>query len=52
LISSSIAHRGADGVLHYMSDRSLFVTFWTASAIMLVAFFLAFYYMRVRSNLA
>src|SRR6476619_6168566 len=44
LISSSIAHLGADGVPHYMSDRSLFVTFWTGAAIMMLAFFLAFYY--------
>jgi hypothetical protein len=44
LISSSIAHLGADGLLHYMSDRSLFVTFWTGAAIMLLAFLLAFYY--------
>ena len=44
LISSSIAHLGADGLPHYMSDHSLFVTFWTAAAIMLIAFFLAFYY--------
>src|SRR4026209_1670559 len=29
LISSSIAHLGADGVLHNMSDQSLRVTFWT-----------------------
>ena len=36
LISSSIAHLGADGLPHYMSDQSLFVTFWTAAAIMLV----------------
>ena len=43
LISSSIAHLGADGLPHYMSDQSLFVTFWTAAAIMLIAFFLAFY---------
>ena len=43
LISSSIAHLGADGLPHYMSDQSLFVTFWTAAAIMFVAFFLAFY---------
>ena len=43
LISSSIAHLGADGLPHYMSDHSLFVTFWTASGIMLIAFFLAFY---------
>ena len=43
LISSSIAHLGADGLPHYMSDQSLFITFWTAAAIMLIAFFLAFY---------
>jgi DHA1 family tetracycline resistance protein-like MFS transporter len=42
LINSSIAHLGADGVPHYMSDRSLFVTFWTGAAIMFVAFLLAF----------
>ena len=42
LISSSVAHLGADGVPHYMSDQSLFVTFWTAAAIMIVAFLLAF----------
>ena len=44
LISSSIAHLGADGLLHYMSDRSLFITFWTGAAIMFFAFLLAFYY--------
>ena len=44
LINSSIAHMGADGIPHHMSDRSLFVTFWSAAAIMFVAFFLAFYY--------
>ncbi|HEX5885602.1 MAG TPA: MFS transporter, partial [Pyrinomonadaceae bacterium] len=44
LINSSIAHTGADGISHYMSDHSLFVTFWTAAAIMFVAFFMAFYY--------
>lgn len=41
LINSSTAHLGADGIPHYMSDRSLFVTFWTAAAIMLIAFFMA-----------
>jgi DHA1 family tetracycline resistance protein-like MFS transporter len=41
LINSSIAHLGADGVPHYMSDRSLFVTFWTGAAIMFIAFLLA-----------
>ena len=51
LISSSIAHLGADGLPHYMSDRSLFATFWTAAAIMFVAFFLAFYYSQKRSAL-
>ena len=44
LINSSIAYIGADGLPHYMSDHSLFVTFWTAAAIMFVAFFIAFYY--------
>jgi multidrug resistance protein len=42
LISSSIAHLGADGVRHYMSDQSLFVTFWTGAGIMLLASILAF----------
>lgn len=44
LISSSIAHLGADGVPHYMSDQSLFVTFWTGAGIMLVASIVAFLY--------
>src|SRR5918993_3440761 len=44
LIDSSIAHLGADGIPHHMSDRSLFVTFWTAAGIMFIAFFIAFYY--------
>jgi hypothetical protein len=52
LISSSIAHLGADGLLHYMSDQSLFVTFWTGAAIMLLACFLAVYYRKVRVSLA
>jgi MFS transporter, DHA1 family, tetracycline resistance protein len=51
LISSAIEHRGADGLLHYMSNVSLYLTFWTASAIMLLAFFLAFYYSRRFSRL-
>jgi len=46
LIHSSIAHRGADGMPHEMSDYSLFVTFWTGAAIMLFAFLMAFYYSR------
>jgi multidrug resistance protein len=52
LINSSVPHLGADGIPHHMSDRSLFVTFWSASAIMLVAFFLAFYYSTQRSTKA
>ena len=48
LIASSVAHLGADGEPHYMSDHSLFVTFWTGAAIMLVACFLAFYFARFK----
>jgi hypothetical protein len=46
LIASPIAYMGADGQPHFMSDRSLFVTFWTGAAIMFVAFVLAFYFSR------
>ena len=49
LIASSVAHLGADGEPHYMSDHSLFITFWTGAAIMFVAFILAFYFSRFRS---
>ena len=48
LIASPIAHMGADGQPHYMSDYSLFVTFWTGAAIMLVAFFVAFYFSKTK----
>ncbi|HKS08367.1 MAG TPA: MFS transporter [Pyrinomonadaceae bacterium] len=44
LISSAVAHLGADGLPHFMSDHSLFVTFWTGAAIMFVASLLAFYF--------
>ena len=50
LINSSIAHLGADGLPHYMSDQSLFITFWTASAIMMIAFFLSFYFSRTTTT--
>ena len=50
LIASPMAHLGADGQPHFMSDRSLFVTFWTGAAIMLLAFFLAFYFSRIRTD--
>lgn len=46
LISSPIAYLGADGLRHHMSDHSLFVTFWTGAAIMLLASALAVYYSR------
>jgi multidrug resistance protein len=52
LINSSIAHLGADGLPHYMSDHSLFVTFWTGAAIMFVAFLLAFYYRHKRHKIS
>jgi hypothetical protein len=37
---------GADGDVHYMSDHSLFVTFWTGAAIMFGASLMAVYFMR------
>jgi len=46
LINSRAAHVGADGQPHYMSDYSLYITFWTAAAIMFVAFLLAVYFGR------
>jgi len=49
LIHSAIAHMGADRDSHYMSDHSLFVTFWTAAAIMLVAFLAAVYFTRTHA---
>src|SRR5882724_11300039 len=50
LINSAAPHIGADGQAHYMSDRSLFVTFWTGAAIMFVAFLLALYFSRLYDN--
>jgi DHA1 family tetracycline resistance protein-like MFS transporter len=41
LIASAVPHMGADGELHFMSDHSLFVTFWTGAAIMFLACALA-----------
>jgi len=49
LIHSAIAHRGADAEWHYMSDHSLFVTFWTAAAIMFITFLLAIYFARAHA---
>jgi len=50
LISSNVAHLGADGESHFMSDHSLFVTFWTGAAIMFVAFLLTLYFSRVHAS--
>lgn len=49
LIHSTSPEVGADGVAHYMSDRSLFITFWTGSVIMFLAFLLAVYFRRVHA---
>ncbi len=48
LIHSAVVQMGADGAPHYMSDRSLFATFWTASVIMFLAFLLTVYFSRMR----
>lgn len=50
LINSAVGNMGADGALHFMSDHSLFVTFWTGSAIMFVALLLAVYFARTRGT--
>jgi DHA1 family tetracycline resistance protein-like MFS transporter len=49
LIHSASLHLGADGVAHHMSDHSLFITFWTGSVIMFLAFLLALYFTRVHA---
>ncbi|MCA1574014.1 MAG: MFS transporter [Acidobacteria bacterium] len=49
LIHSTIPYVGADGKPHHMSDHSLFVTFWTGSVIMFLAFLLAVYFRRVHA---
>jgi len=49
LIHSQTPQMGTDGVAHYMSDRSLYVTFWTGALIMLFAFVLAVYFARTHA---
>lgn len=49
LIHSEMAHNGADGQPHFMSDHSLFVTFWTAAVIMFLAFLLAAYFTKAHA---
>ncbi len=46
LIYSVVVTFGADQKPHNMSDHSLRATFWTAAAIMFVAFLLAVYFRR------
>lgn len=46
LIYSAVATYGEDKLPHNMSDHSLRVTFWTAAAIMFVAFLLSAYFAR------
>ena len=50
LINSSVPHMGADKEPHFMSDHSLFVTFWSAAAIMFVAFLLAAYFTKAHAE--
>jgi len=50
LIHSAVAYQGADGITHLMSDRSLFVTYWTGSGIMFLAFLLALYFARAHAR--
>ena len=50
LIHSAIAYQGADGQTHFMSDHSLFMTFWTGAGIMLLAVLLAAYFTRVHAS--
>jgi DHA1 family tetracycline resistance protein-like MFS transporter len=50
LIHSHTAHVGADGVPHFMSDRSLRITFWTGAVIMFVSFLLAVYFKRTHAT--
>ena len=50
LINSSVPHIGADKEPHFMSDHSLFVTFWSAAAIMFVAFLLAAYFTKAHAE--
>jgi DHA1 family tetracycline resistance protein-like MFS transporter len=46
LIYSAVATLGADGKTHHLSDHSLFATFWTAAAIMFIAFLISVYFAR------
>jgi len=49
LIHSATAYPGADGKIHFMSDHSLFVTYWTGSGIMFVTLLIAVYFARTHA---
>ncbi len=49
LIYSAMQTNGADHKPHNMSDHSIALTFWTAAAIMFVAFLLALYFTRAHA---
>lgn len=51
LIASPVAYLGADGDMHFMSDHSLFVTFWTGAGIMFLACFVALFLSHKRTTL-
>jgi len=50
LIYSAVATVGRDGQPHNLSDHSFAVTFWTAAAVMFVAFLLAAYFARAYAS--
>jgi len=49
LIHSYTPQMGRDGIAHYMSDHSLYATFWTGALIMFFAFLLAAYFTRTHA---
>lgn len=51
LIASPVAYLGADGDMHFMSDHSLFVTFWTGAGIMFLACLVALFLSHKRTTL-
>ena len=51
LIASPVAYLGADGDMHFMSDHSLFVTFWTGAGIMFLACLVALFLSHKKTTL-
>jgi len=50
LIYSAVQSRGTDGQLHTMSDHTIALTFWTASAIMFAGFLISLYFARAHAS--